>query len=205
MRMAKAMGKTRSMVVTSAMVAVLVGTVGMVGSARAGGEVSVGAGVLPGGSFEVMMSGQSAGASMDTGFLVTGTAGSWLSRQVRLAATVALVPSVRTEADSDDASAARMLSPGVRVDGLRALGVSGGLYAFGAVGFSHLFLPGSDHDGNGVMVSGGIGGRFQMSPELDGFVEAGYVWSTHRVVQRGNDPRVDIDYFLLSAGLALDL
>ena len=88
---------------------------------------------------------------------------------------------------------------------LGALAASGGLYAFAAVGYSRLSMPGDDAAGNGVLVAGGVGGRFMLSPELDGFVEAGYLWATHRVSQEGNDPRLDVDYFLLAAGLALDL
>jgi hypothetical protein len=167
--------------------------------------VAVSAGVLPTGSVDVMLSGPSASGDMDTGFLLTGAAGKWVTPTVRVAAAVALVPSARPSGLAEGAASPRLVSPGLRVDGLRRLAATGGLYAFGAVGFSHLTLPDGDHDGDGVLIAGGVGGRFEVSPELDGFVEAGYLWATHRVSQPGDDPRLDVDYFLLSAGLALDL
>jgi len=193
----------------SVLVTVMLGALGALGAlaapAAAGGEVALSAGVLPSGSVDVMQAGQSASGDMDTGFLLTGAAGKWVTPQLRVAAAVALVPSARPSGLPEEAASPRLLSPGLQVDGLRPLAASGGLYAFAAVGYSRLSMPGDDAAGNGVLVAGGFGGRFMLSPELDGFVEAGYLWATHRVSQDGNDPRLDVDYFLLAAGLALDL
>ena len=118
----------------SVLVTAMFGALGVLGAlaapAAAGGEVALSAGVLPSGSVDVMQAGQSAGGDMDTGFLLTGAAGKWVTPQLRVAAAVALVPSARPSGLPEEVASPRLLSPGLRVDGLRPLAASGGLYAF---------------------------------------------------------------------------
>lgn len=176
-----------------------------IGVGRADAVVGVAAGLLPGGNVTLKANGASDSAPMETGVALGARIGYDASSAIRVAGEVLFMPSLRGDNGNDDEPGLRIFSPGARLDAHRALSATAHLYAYGRFGYSRLTSADEDGVGSGVLIGGGLGGRFALSADLDGFVEAGYLWATHEVDVDGPNPRIDFDYFLLSAGVALNL
>ena len=80
------------------------------------------------------------------------------------------------------------------------------LYAYGTPSYARLMFASGDVGGvNGFALGGGIGGRIDLTDELQVFTELGYLWSTHKLEVPGPDPRLDLSFVTRRAGLGLSM
>ncbi len=180
------------------------------GMARAeGADLGVGVGFLPGGDASVKYQGESASASLLTGFAVGADLGFEPRPGVRLAVAGQYQTGLETDNDNGDNISGRLLSGGLRIEGLKQVAPGVRMYVYGMPAYSRLLIrdegSGMTEGANGFGLGGGAGSRFDVNPSLTAFVELGYQWATHRLVIDGPDPRYDVMFFQLRAGMSLKL